>query len=171
MQTFNPVLKRGLLCIRAVRLNTIKTILACACDSLTSTQYFAQRVTTDSSKHSHITTQKLIPINSQTQTTPPFNTLQSFNTTRSRNIHAPKQTHPTLNTPPLSRTDPHTFTQSGSVFSDAGCGRGWSVSVTPACPSRLIFGLLTNIKGKAGLCDAMQRFSSELTAAVCFCSC
>lgn len=34
------------------------------------------------------------------------------------------------------------------MFGDAGCGVGWSVSVTPTCLSRLIFGLLTNINGK-----------------------
>lgn len=84
--------------------------------------------------------------------------------THTRNTHGhstPKQTHSTPNTPPLSRTDPHKLTHNESMFGHARCGAGWSVSVTPACPSRLIWGFLTNIKGKVGRCDAMQRFSSH----------
>lgn len=50
--------------------------------------------------------------------------------------------------PPLTRTDPCTLTHSGSMFGDARCGVGWRVSVTPTCLSQLIFGPLTNIKGK-----------------------
>lgn len=40
--------------------------------------------------------------------------------------------------------------------------------MTPTCPSRLIFGLLTNINGKVDPCDAMQRFSSKLTGRCLF---
>lgn len=157
MQTFNTLLKRGVFCIRVMTFNTHSTILYSESDH--GLKYSLQ---------GRITTQKLILIKLTNTNNSTLKHTPTIHTTHSRNIHAPKQTHLTLNTPPLRRTDPHTLAHNGSMFGDTGCGVGWSVSVTPACPSRLIFGLLVNIKGRAGLCDAMQRFSSALTAAVCF---
>lgn len=94
---------------------------------------------TDSNIHGRITTQKLILIRLTNTNNSTLHYTPTIQATCSRNMHTPKQTHLTHNTPPW-RTDPHTLAHSGSMFGDTGCGIGWSVSVTPACPSRLIFG-------------------------------
>lgn len=123
MRTLNTLLKRGFLWIRVMTLNTHHT------------------VTTDPTKQGHNATLKLIPIKLTNTNNPTLKThTVHSHATHLSNIHAPKQPHLTLNTPPL-RTDPHTFTHSGPMFGDTGCGVGWSEGVTPACPRCLIFRL------------------------------
>lgn len=84
-----------------------------------------------------------------------------------RNTRVHKQIPFTLNTPPL-RTDPHIETHWVCFYGGPGCGVGWRVRGRQPALRALFLG---SVKARGGRRDAMQPFSTALTAAVCFLSC
>lgn len=69
-----------------MRLNTVKTTLAYAINSITTIQYFTQRVTTNWNKQAHIAAQKLIPIKLTNTNNSTLQHTLTIHTTHSRNI-------------------------------------------------------------------------------------
>lgn len=103
-------------------------------------QHFTQRATTVPNKQGHVSAQMLILIGLPHKHLHPLHT-PAIHPKYLRNTYVPKQIHFTLNTPPLRRTGgPHMETQWVCFYGGTGCGVGWRVRVTPACPSRFIFG-------------------------------
>lgn len=62
MQTFNPVLKRGVLCLGVTRLDTVKIKLDHTINTMKAIQYLTQREADHSYQQGRIAACKLIPI-------------------------------------------------------------------------------------------------------------
>lgn len=116
------------------------------------TSRYTERVATVPNKQGHVSAQTLILIRVAHKQLHPLNT-PAIHPKCLRNICVPKQIHFTLKTPPSRRTDPHMETQWVCSYGGTGCGEGWRVRVTPACPSRLIFGQCQG-KRRSAWCNA-----------------
>lgn len=110
------------------------------------------RATAVPNKQGHVSAQTLILIRLPHKQLHPSHT-PSIHPKYLRNTRVHKQIHFALNTPPLRRTDPHMETHWVCFYGGTGCGVGWRVRVTPAGPSRFIFGQRQG-KRRSAWCNA-----------------